>query len=68
MKGSVKMTSKDVVSEDKFMLMEITIQGIGKIIIKMGGVKKFMLKQEKQKKETGLMENLKVENLINKYF
>lgn len=68
MKGSVKMISKDVVSEDKFMLMEITIQGIGKIIIKMGGVKKFMLKQEKQKKETGLMENLKVENLINKYF
>ena len=64
MKVNAKMGKKEMDMGDKFIVMEITILVFGKMIRKTEKERKFILKQEKSKKEYGKMENLKVELLV----
>lgn len=57
MRVSVKTTRDVMDSEDKFIAMVIITQAIGKTTRKMDGVRKFISKVVKLKKEIGLTVN-----------
>lgn len=61
MKDSVKMIRDVMDTEDKFIVTEIITQAIGKMTRKMDGVRKFISKAVKSKREIGLTANTKHE-------
>ena len=70
MKVSVKMIRDVMDTEDKFIVMAIITQAIGKMTRRMDGVRKFISKAAKSKREIGLMANTKheIENRSNLIF